>query len=125
LAKCTQGQPRDAKAIPAKNYVHIEPSAAAEQKLRNRLREITQRSMTLKAAREVVAEINEITVGWGNYFALGHYHRSFGQMNHFMAQRLRQWLRCKHRKTWGKYHCWPNHTLFSEYGLYRLPTDFA
>ncbi|MBV9129332.1 MAG: group II intron reverse transcriptase/maturase [Verrucomicrobia bacterium] len=113
------------KSRKAKNYVHIEPSAAAEQRLRNRLREITQRSMTLKAACEVVAEINEITVGWGNYFALGHYHRSFGQMNHFMAQRLRQWLRCKHRKKWGKYHCWPNHTLFSEYGLYRLPTDFA
>jgi hypothetical protein len=59
--------------------------------------------------------------GWSNYFALAHHHRSFGQMNHFIAQRLRQWLWRKHGNPSGKYQRWPDHELFAAYGLFHLP----
>src|SRR5687767_4740378 len=106
-------------------YVHTEPSPAAEQALRDRVRELTWRSTTCRATGEVVREINQVTRGWGNYFALAHHHRSFGQLNHFIAHRLRQWLWRKHGNRSGKYERWPNRELFETYGLYEMPTNLA
>jgi hypothetical protein len=105
--------------------VHTEPSPAAERALRNRVRELTRRPTTWRATGEVVREINQGTRGWGNYFALAHHHRSFGQMNHFIAHRLRQWLWRKHGNPSGKYQRWPDRALFATYGLHPLPTTLA
>jgi len=106
-------------------YVRTEPSPAAEQALRDRVREMTQRCTTWRETSEVIAEINQVTRGWGHYFAQGHYRRSFGQMNHFIAHRLRQWLWRKHGNAKAKYRQWPNQVLFTAYSLYRLPTPPA
>ena len=76
-----------------KPYVHTEPSPAAEQALRDRVREQTRRWTTWRATDEVVREINQATRGWGNYFATANHHRSSRQMNFFIAHRLRQWLK--------------------------------
>jgi group II intron reverse transcriptase/maturase len=103
-------------------YVHTEPSPAAEQALRNRVRELTRRPTTWRAAQEVVRDINQVTRGWGNYFALAHYYRSFRQMNYFIANRLRQWLWRKHGNARRKFERWPDAALFNGHGLYRLPT---
>jgi group II intron reverse transcriptase/maturase len=107
------------KATP---YVHVEPSPAAEQALRDRVREMTRRYTTWKATEAVVCEINQVTRGWSNYFALDQYHRSFRQMNHFISHRLRQWLWRKHGNPAAKYTRWSKRELFTTYGLYRLPT---
>jgi RNA-directed DNA polymerase len=106
-------------------YVHTEPSPASEQALRDRVYELTRRPTTWRATGEVVREINQVTRGWGHYFALAHHHRSFGQLNHFIAHRLRQWLWRKHGSSSGKYERWPNRKLFATYGLYQLPTKMA
>jgi RNA-directed DNA polymerase len=106
-------------------YVHTEPSPAAEQALRDRVREMTRRPTTWRAPGEVVREINQVTRGWGNYFALAHHHQSFGQMNYFIAHRLRQWLWRKHGNASGKYKRWPDRELVRNYGLYQLPTKLA
>jgi RNA-directed DNA polymerase len=116
-------------------YVHIEPSPEAEpfrqaqgpepaegQALRDRVRELTSSRSVWRATEEVVREINRVTRGWGNYFALAQYHRSFGQLNTFVAHRLRQWLWRKHGNPCGKYERWPNRELFTQYGLYQMPT---
>ncbi len=106
-------------------YVHTAPSPAAEQALRDRVCEMTRRPTTWKATGVVVREINLVTRGWSNYFALAHHHRSFGQMNHFIAHRLRQWLWRKHGNASGKYKRWPDRELVQNYGLYHLPTKLA
>lgn len=106
-------------------YVHTEPSPAAEQALRDRMRELTRRPTTWKAAGEVVREINQVSRGWSNYFALAHHHQSFKQMNHFIAHRLRQWLWRKHRNPSGKYTRWPDSEMAGTYGLYQLPTKLV
>ena len=106
-------------------YVRTEPSPAAEQALRDRVRELTTCSSTWRAPRTVVREINQVTRGWGNYFALAHHHRSFRQMNDFIAHRLRQWLWRKHGSLFGKYKRWPTGRLFKTYGLYQLPTTLV
>jgi RNA-directed DNA polymerase len=108
-------------------YVHTEPSPAAEQSLRDKLRELTKRSTTWRPTPAVVREVNQVTCGWSNYFALAHYHRSFRQMNRFVAHRLRQWLWRKHGSHIGKYERWPDQALFSTYGLHHLrsPSPWA
>jgi hypothetical protein len=103
-------------------YFRTEPSPAAEQALRDAVRELTPSWKTWRDPQEVVREINQVTRGWGNYFALAHYHRSFGQMNSFIAHRLRQWLWRKHGNPPGKYECWTPEVLQETYGLQLLPT---
>lgn len=107
------------KATP---YVHTEPSPAAERALRERVRALTLRHTTWRETGEVVREINQVTRGWGHYFALGNYHRCFGEMDHFLARRLRQWLWRKHGNPLGKYERWPDRDLFAAYGLHQLRT---
>jgi RNA-directed DNA polymerase len=104
-------------------YVHTEPRPAAEQALRDRVRELTRRPTTWKATNEVVREINRVTRGWGNYFALSHYHRSFRAMDDFIAHRLRQWLWRKHGNPLDKYQRWPTRLLHQTYGLHSLLTQ--
>ena len=84
------------------------------------MRELTGHHTTYKETGKIVREINQVTRGWGNYFALAHCHRSFGQMNDFIAHRLRQWLWRKHGNPAGKYERWPTPELFTAYGLHRL-----
>jgi len=105
--------------------VHTQPSPAAEQALRDRVRKLTTRYTTWRTPQAVVHEINQVTRGWSNYFALANHHRSFGQMNFFIAQRLRQWLWQKHGNPSGKYKRWPSRELFQTHGLYKLPTNLA
>ncbi|HET7238940.1 MAG TPA: group II intron maturase-specific domain-containing protein [Terrimicrobiaceae bacterium] len=91
------------------------------QELRDCVRALTRRTIW-KDKEAVVNEINRVTTGWGNYFALAHYHRIFRQMNGFTAHRLRQWLWRKHGNASGKYRRWPDYQLFQNHGLYELPT---
>jgi group II intron reverse transcriptase/maturase len=111
------------------SYAHTDPSPAAEQALRDRLREMTRRSTNWKETKAIVREMNQVTRGWSSYFALAHYHRSFRRLNYFVAGRLRQWLWRKHGSRAGKYRRWPLWQLFETYGLYQMPTaverDFA
>ena len=106
------------------DYVHTEPRPAAEQALRDRVRELTRRKTTWRRTAEVVREINAVTRGWGNYFAIAHHQRSFCQMNHFIAHWLRQWLWRKHGNPCDKYQRWTDRTLTTAYGLYQMPNTY-
>jgi len=110
------------KSSKGTNYLRTEPSEAAKQSLRDKVWELTQRKCTWRAQGEVVREINQVTRGWSNYFALAHYQRTFGQMNYFVAKRLRRWLWRKHGSPTGQYKRWPDETLFESYGLYKMQT---
>ena len=68
---------------------------------------------------------NQVTRGWGNYFAVGHCQRSFAKLNFFVAHRLRQWLWRKHGSLEGKYGRWPDRVLFTTYGLHKLAPPCA
>lgn len=106
------------------SYVHTTPSPAAKQALRDRVRELTRRNTTWRGPDQIVREINQVNRGWGNYFGLAHAQRSFGQLNHFIAHRLRPWLWRKHGNPAGRYKRWPDRLLVETYGLYKLPTHW-
>jgi RNA-directed DNA polymerase len=102
-----------------KEYVHVCPSPEAEQSLRDRIREMTHHETAWKDPAELVGEINRVSRGWGQYFAASHHARSFRQLSHFIAERVRRWLRNKHQ-TEGMYERWPDEVLHETYGLERL-----
>jgi RNA-directed DNA polymerase len=102
-----------------KEDVHGCPSPAAEQALRDRIREMTHYQTTWKATPDLVGEIKQVTRGWAQYFAASHHNRSFRELSHFLTERLRRWLRNKHH-TDGMYERWPEAALYETYGLQRL-----
>jgi RNA-directed DNA polymerase len=102
-----------------KEYVHVCPSPAAEEALREKIRGMTHHATTWKDPAELVGEINQVTRGWAQYFAASHHARSFRQRSHFVAERMRRWLRHKHH-TDGRYERWPDEVLQGTYGLERL-----
>ena len=102
-----------------KEYVHVCPSPAAEQALREKIRGMTHHETTWKDPADLVGEINQVTRGWAQYFAASHHARSFRQLSHFVAERVRRWLRSKHH-TEGMYERWPDEVLHGTYGLERL-----
>jgi len=105
-------------------YVHVTPSAAAQQGLRERIRRLTRPWATWKTTAEVVAEINQVSRGWAAYFACSHHARSFRQLNHFITERLRRWLRRKHQ-TAGMYERWSDEVLHRTYGLQTMVGDWT
>jgi len=105
-----------------KRYARTVPAKKSEQRLRDRLRELTPRWRGNQPVGEVVEEINRVLRGWGNYFYFGHPQQAMARINHFAEQRLRKWLMRRRQKRGMGYSQYPTARLYEEYGLYRLPT---
>ncbi|WP_405722767.1 reverse transcriptase domain-containing protein [Streptomyces sp. NBC_00046] len=59
-------------------YLHRWPSQAAMKRLRDKVRERTDRRRTGMDIRDVIADLNPILRGWGNYFRTGNAARNPG-----------------------------------------------
>ena len=71
------------------------PSPKATKKLRARVRELTGKRQSGKDVKQVIAELNPVLRGWGNYFRTGNADREFNKMDSFVVQSLRRW---QHRR---------------------------
>jgi len=105
-----------------KRYARTRPAPKSEQRLRDRLRELTSRWRGNLPVGEVVAEMNRVLRGWGNYFYFGHPQQAMARINHFAQERLRKWLMRRRQKRGMGYTQYPTARLYEECGLYRLPT---
>jgi RNA-directed DNA polymerase len=103
-------------------YPRVVPAPKSEQRVRNRLREITNRWKGGRAVDETIAEMNRVLRGWGAYFHYGNPQRSMARINHHAEQRLRKWLMRRRQKRGPGYTRYPMRRLYGELGLYRLPT---
>ena len=65
--------------------------------------------------------LNQILVGWGNYFRLGYVTGAWAAVQQHACRRLRQWLRRKHGQRSGLQGP-PDLRLDEEYGLVKLRT---
>jgi RNA-directed DNA polymerase len=97
------------------------PSQRSMQRIRQRVKELTPRSRCHADTREVIADLNPILRGWGNYFRTGNAARRFNQLDGYVWRRLRQ-LRVKRKgrnlrpgetQRWSREHFW-------NLGLHRL-----
>jgi len=71
-------------------FLHRWPSQRAMKQIRQRVKELTPRRRCHEDLRTVVADLNPVLRGWGNYFRTGNAARRFNQLDTYVWQRLRR-----------------------------------
>jgi RNA-directed DNA polymerase len=102
-------------------YLHRWPSAAAMKKLRSKVHDLTDRRRSGTDIRHVIAELNPILRGWGNYFKTGNAATKFSQVDRYVVWRLRSLMVRKRGRNLraGQTRVWTEE-WFNGHGLYRL-----
>jgi len=102
-------------------FLHRWPNQRAMGRIRQRVRAMTPRSRCHADVRNIIADLNPILRGWGNYFRTGNAARQFIGLDHFVVRRLRalrlarkgRHLRPKEALAWTR-------EYFEHLGLHRL-----
>jgi len=104
-------------------YLHRWPSARAMKRIRARVRALTDRRRRagMGDIREVIADLNPVLRGWGNYFRTGNAADKFRQIDRHVAWRLKRLLfkRQGRRVRVAQAAGWTDDWLWG-LGLYRL-----
>ena len=102
-------------------YLQRGPSRKAMNRVRERVRELTPTKRCHQDVRGVIAELNPVLRGWGQYFHSGNAADSFTDVDDYVVKRLRSLrvkragrnLRSGQAKRWGR-------EYFDSLGLHRL-----
>ena len=103
-------------------YLHRWPSQRAMKRLRDKIRDRTGRNRAgVKDIREVIADLNPLLRGWGNYFRTGNAADKFRQADAYVVFRLRRLMIKKRGRNLraGQAQAWTEE-WFNGHGLYRL-----
>ncbi len=74
---------------PGRMFLQRWPSPRSMKRVRARIRALTDaRHSGVKDVREVIARLNPVLRGWGNYFRTGNASLKFNQVDHYVRQRL-------------------------------------
>ena len=76
----------------ARRYLNVFPSKKSQQRLRDRLREMTGPQRASIPIPRLIAEVNQVLRGWSNYFQHGYPRVAFRKVSHFVLQRLKKHL---------------------------------
>ncbi len=107
-----------------KSYLFRWPSQRAMKALRTKLRALTSRRRWagMRDVQEVIALLNPVLRGWGNYFRTGNASRHFNAIDSFVKQRLTRLLGAargwKHRPFHRR--DWPHRHFVEDFGLHKL-----
>jgi hypothetical protein len=97
------------------------PSQRSMQRIRQRVKKLTPRSRCHEDLRDVIADLNPVLRGWGNYFRTGNAAKCFNQIDTYVwrrLHRLRVARKGRHLKP-GEARRWPRESFWN-LGLYRL-----
>ena len=103
---CTIRKRRSIQRNPRWHFMQRWPSPKATKKLRDRVRELTDSRQSGKDVKQIIAELNPVLRGWGNYFRTGNADREFNRLDTFVYRRLHRWQirrggqRATKRKAW-------------------------
>ena len=102
-------------------YLHRWPSQTAVARLRVKVRERTGRNRVGIDLRDLIAELNPVLRGWGNYFRTGNAAEKFIQIDRYVAWRLKRLLIKKRGRNLraGQVDQWTR-AWFEGHGLHRL-----
>ncbi|WP_347780629.1 group II intron reverse transcriptase/maturase [Nonomuraea sp. B5E05] len=102
-------------------YLHRWPSQTAMKRLRSKVRERTDRRRSGTDVRDVIADLNPVLRGWGNYFRTGNASRKFLQIDDYVVWRLRRLMIKKRGRNLraGQAAQWTEE-WFNGHGLHRL-----
>ena len=102
-------------------FLHRWPSQRAMERVRERVRELTPRRCCHDDLRDVIARVNAVLRGWGQYFRTGNATRQFLAIDRYVVDRLRGLLlkRAGSRLRPGRAEHWER-DFFETLGLHRL-----
>jgi RNA-directed DNA polymerase len=103
-------------------YLHRWPSQRSMKRLRDKVRDRTGRNrLGVKDIREVIADLNPLLRGWGNYFRTGNAAIKFRQADRYVVWRLRRLMIKKRGRNLraGQAQAWTEE-WFNGHGLHRL-----
>ena len=103
-----------------REYIGPAPSKRKVSSICDRIGETASCSTLRWSESEMVQRLNEILLGWGNYFRLGSVARAWRVVQGHACRRLRWWLRRK-RGEKGGVRGYPDMQLYETYGLVNLP----
>jgi RNA-directed DNA polymerase len=103
-------------------YLHRWPSQQAMKRLRGKVRERTGRNRVgVKDIRDVIADVNPLLRGWGNYFRTGNAAIKFLQVDDYVVWRLQRLMIKKRGRNLHAGQDWQwTEEWFNGHGLYRL-----
>ena len=101
-------------------YLGTKPAAKKIRRICDAISERTGRHTTLLSTQTVVAQLNQMLVGWANYFCLGPVSQAYRAIDQHVCRRLRQWLCAKHQVPGRGTARFPDEHLYRDLGLQRL-----
>jgi len=107
-----------------REYLFRWPSAKAMNRIRERVRELTDRRRRagMRSIREVVRDLNPILRGWGAYFRTGNADMRFTRVDRYVERRLHRLMTRHGGNRPGRYNPreWPHERYVAAHGLHRL-----
>jgi hypothetical protein len=102
-------------------YLNRWPSTKSMKRMRQRVRELTPRSRCHVDLRTIIAELNPVLRGWGQYFGTGNASDKFSEIDKYVVDRprhVRVQRKGRHLKH-GEARRW-NESYFAALGLHHL-----
>ena len=102
-------------------YLQRWPSQRAMKRVRGKIKAKTGRGRAGQDIREIIADLNPILRGWGNYFRTGNAAQKFVQIDYYVEDRLWRLMRKRYGRNLkpGQGKVWTR-AWFEAHGLYRL-----
>lgn len=102
-------------------YLQRWPSQRAMKRVRAKIKANTGAWRKGHDIRDVIADLNPILRGWGNYFRTGNAANKFVQIDHYVERRLWRLMRKRYGRNLrpGQWEAWTRE-WFEAHGLYRL-----
>ena len=118
---CVFRKRRSIQRAPHKHFMQRWPSPRAMKRIRERVHDLTDvRRTRASDVMEIIAALNPVLRGWGNYFKTGNADTRFNQIDDYVHERIVQWLgRRGGQRTRFWTSKWPS-TRLHEMGLHRL-----
>jgi len=101
-------------------YIGTRPSQKKITGINERLSKLTERQTLGEETAEKVGQLNALLRGWDNYFYLGPVSNAYRAVDAHARDRLRWWLRKKHKVRGSGTGRFPDEYLYETLGLYRL-----
>ena len=116
---CTIRKKRSIQRNPRMHFMQRWPSPKAMKRIRERVHELTDSRHSGKDVKRIIAILNPVLRGWGNYFRTGNAERKFNQLDSYVWSRLTRWMIRRGGQRPGRFEKW-THERFVGMGLYQL-----
>jgi group II intron reverse transcriptase/maturase len=117
---CTIRKRRSVLRHPRWHFTQRWPAPKAMKSIRTRVHEFTDARRSGKKLRDIIATLNPVLRGWGQYFRTGNADREFHRVDDYVYSRLQRWQWRRGGQRRGmRFGDWPRERYWGM-GLYKL-----